>query len=566
MSLSVKFIPRQLSEIEIEVTSMGRLLRVVSIVACFFSAGMVFAQGGACPTTANYLNSTTGSLVTLASLGVKSCFYFSKSSGSDGNAGTSESSPQAHLPGMPSYTGKIKPAAGEGFILKGGDTWVASDLDLWWQWAGTSGAPIYIGVDPSWYSGSSWTRPIFTCGGASCTYTDNGSGFYSDWSGVQYVTVDNLEVTGLYEGCSSNPNYFSIYGSNNTFERIYAHGWSHAAESCGASDGSAVFSPSQCCSGGVNNVFHDNVIDGSDTSKDMMEGFGQSSTVVYNNVIRYIANGILGASNDIHSNYIGPIVLCYTTGGCHQNGIENEGPASGNYILIYNNVITGVPSGGAAKLWVGQGSGNSSSTVSYVFNNVMFNNVTGNDVNIGQEESNLGTVNIFNNTFECDTGPCTGGMTASGVTMTVNWINNHCITSSSFCINQPGGVVTVNIATSLNQTVAKANSQGYTQGSTYAWQPTSATASTVATGTVAAGTNEQSLCTTLAGINAAAGAACQYDTGYVCSYKTSNHTVSCPARQPIPRLSSWNIGAYQFASGSGNPPPAANVQTIAKPN
>ncbi|MGB6723313.1 MAG: hypothetical protein WBE72_21125 [Terracidiphilus sp.] len=534
---------------------MVKLLRFVVFTACFLSAGVAFAQGGACPTVASYLSLTTGSLVTLSSLGVTSCFYFSKSTGSDSNAGTSETSPQAHLPGMPSYTGKITPTAGEGFILKGGDTWVASDLDLYWQWTGSSGSPIYIGVDPGWPA-SGWTRPVFTCGGSACSYTANGNGFYTDQSNIQYIMVDNLEMTGLQEQCSGvNPNYFSVYGSNNTFEHIYAHGWSHATQACGATDGSAVFAPSTCCGGGLNNTFFYNVIDGSDTTEDMMQGF-LSPPIVYDNVISYVTDGILGASNDIHSNYIGPIVLCYTSGGCHQNNLQNSGPASGNYIMIYDNIITGSPAGGASKLWIAQGT-NTSSLVSYVFNNLLFNNVTGNDVNICQIGSACGTHNIFNNTFECDTGACSAPTV--GETMTVNWINNHCISSASNCINQPGAPVTVNITTSLNETVSVANGQGYTQtGTGYAWQPTS-----TSTATLAKGTNEQSLCTTIGNINTTAGIACQHETNYSCTYNTANHTVSCPNLIPTARPPAWDIGSYQV---SPVPAPTGIGDTVSSPN
>ena len=447
-------------------------------------------------------------------------------------------------------------------FLRVGIHGLPQNLDLWWQWTGNSSSPIYIGVDPTWFTGSSWTRPIFTCGGGSCSYTANGGGFYTDWSGVQYVTVDDIEFTGLYEGCSANPEYVQMYGSYDTVERSYFHGWSHAAQSCGASDGSVAISQSTCCGGGIGDVIHDNVIDGSDTTEDMMYAISGNPTTIYNNVIKYVTNGTNGSFNDAHMNWIGPIVLCYTSGGCHQNSMQNSAATSGNYILIYDNIITGNPAGGSVKLWVGQGSGSTSSTVSYVFNNILFNNVYGNDVDLGQNEANLGTVNIFNNTFECDGAGCVTGMTSSGVTMTVNWTNNHCIITSGPCVNSPGGVVAVNIASSLNQTVKTANGQGYLQGAAQAWEPaigcTPATCSTMQTGT-----SQNSTCNTLSGISATAGAACQNATGYACTYNTTNHTVSCPASTPKPvsrPLSGiWDIGAYQT---SPVPPPTNPNGTV----
>ena len=130
----------------------------------------MFAAGGTCPTASTYIIQG-GSPGTLSSAGITSCYFISKSLGSDSNNGTSESTPWAHLPGMPSCTSTCNSASltsGEGFILRGGDTWVASDLGVNWATSGASGHPIYIGIDPNWPS-SGWTRPNFTCGGANCS-------------------------------------------------------------------------------------------------------------------------------------------------------------------------------------------------------------------------------------------------------------------------------------------------------------------------------------------------------------------------------------------------------------
>jgi hypothetical protein len=537
---------------------MVRLFRAAILMACFLYAGSAFAAGGACPSGANYLNSS-GSLVTLASLGVTNCYYFSKSSGSDGNSGISESSPQAHLPGMPSYTGSITPAAGEGFILKGGDSWTASDLDLYWTWSGTSGAPIYIGVDPTWYSGGSWTRPIWTCGGASCTYTANGGGFYTDYSAVHYVTVDYIEVTGLHSSAGVYPNYFSIYGSNNTFTRIYAHGWTHATGS-NVYDNSSVFSPSTCCGGGANNQFLYNVIDGSDTTQDSMAAFFGAPATVGNNIIRYVTNGIEGATNNVHDNLFGPLVFCFVSSGCHQNAIQQAAPV-GNVTTttMYNNVITGVPSGGMVKIWTMQSSVNNGALNTYVFNNVLFNNSPGNDVDICQLGSNCGTHYFFNNTFECgndsstDTCANPGG---GGPTTVVYWTNNQCITSS-VCFTNRGVNVTATLTTNVTQTSSAGTKQGYASTTAFAFQPANDSGATAGKGG-----NLQSLCAAIAASNPAAGAACQNDTGYACSYDTSSHTVSCPERtvNARPAEAAWDIGAYQFSSSQASAPAPAAPQ------
>jgi len=501
-------------------------------------------------------------------------YYISKSLGSDSHTATqaqSKSRPWAHLPGMPSCTSNCasySPVPGDSFILYGGDTWVASDLDLYWQWSGTSSAPIYIGVDQTWYKSSvcgvSWCRPIFTCGGGPCSYTSNGDGMYTDQSEIQYVTVDNIEWTGLYQSASTGyPNYFSIYGSNNTFENNYIHGWSHDTAASGTQDNSAVFSPSTCCGGGLGNIIHDNVIDGSDTAGDSMVCFYAALDTVYNNICRHVTNGLEGSANNVHDNWIGPINLCFVTGGCHQNALFQFGPnGTATSAFIYNNLITGTTaSGGIVKLWL---SGNNANTATgYAFNNVIYNNAPGNMVNLaGHNAVNYGTWYFFNNTVECGTDSSTGSCGndsggTSGETFVFHSKNNHWITSTPPAISCTYSAC--DFVTDLTQTMTTAKGQGYTSGSAYAFQPTSASGLTEG-----AGTNERSLCTTISGLNASAGAACMADTSYACSYNTRNHTVSCPDRteNARPATPAWNIGAYEYA-GTGTPNPPTSLTATA---
>ena len=114
--------------------------------------------------------------------------------------------------------------------------------------------------------------------------------------------------------------------------------------------------------------------------------------------------------------------------------------------------------------------------------------------------------------------------------------------------------------TDLVETVATANSKGYTSSQRYAFSPTSATAPTVR-----AGTNLRSTyCTKLSVMDAAMGAACRADATYACSYKTTHHTLSCPARTANTRPSStpWDIGAYEYATRSNAEGPTDRIATV----
>jgi hypothetical protein len=176
-------------------------------VAFFFLPIACFAAGGTCPSGANYTNpaNPTGSLVTLSSLGVTSCYFVSAAGSDSSYDGTQETvsgshGPFLHSPGMENCSSNCKsagtPSAGIGVIFRGGDTYhfgnssatpyagvvtgcadngnVAGGLCLD-DVTGTSSNPIYYGFDPSWYTGGSWARPVLTADNSPCNASTVGT-------------------------------------------------------------------------------------------------------------------------------------------------------------------------------------------------------------------------------------------------------------------------------------------------------------------------------------------------------------------------------------------------------
>lgn len=594
---------------------MARLFRTAILIVFILSAKSAFAQH---------------------------TYYISKSLGSDSNtasAAQSKSTPWAHLPGMqgnngaPSYT----PVAGDSFILYGGDSWVAADIGVYYPtgWSGSSancvlpygtGATsscIYIGVDQTWYNssvcGASFCRPIFNCGGAECSAETNGSanGSYFAIFG-DYIVIDNIEMKGLCD-CTGGEGFVNVQSDHVEVRNSYFHGWTHAA---GVGNNGAAFT---CGNGScVGTAFDNNVVDGSDTTQDMMNGiFGSSVSYVYNNIFNYLVSSMVETNVDVvHDNVFENYVTSFA--GDHCNGMFLAGPFTTNNELVYNNVFRNLTScGGGVKVWLNYGQG--SSSVIYFFNNVEDNLDPSNILDTCKDQTNCGTFNLFNNTIQCGNDSsygCNGG-TISGPQMTATWKNNHWITNvqsgavSSWMsshaystgtsiidpsgyiqqattggtsgrtiptFNESGGTTSdgsvtwtntsefgiygysgavLTVATDLQQALANANGQGYNDTSeTYAFSPasncTSATCSTLS-----AGTNLQSLCTTIAGINPAAGTACQSSTTYAVGYNTTTHTVTSPALVPTvrPTSAAWDIGAYQFSgSQTQAPQPPTDLQ------
>ena len=531
-------------------------------------------------------------LVLCAPLLAQHTYYISKSiaGASDSNTSTqaqSKTTPWKHLPGMNGCTSGggcsilgsgywggccyspagYLPVAGDRFILYGGDTWVASDLGMSFDSNGTSGSPIYIGVDTSWYNsgvcGASFCRPIFNAQGSvlSSNAGRNMLNVYADW-----VTVDNIEFTGFATSGGVGSTMIVFYSPTDTLEHLYMHGWSHAGS--GDGDYSFAISGSNAIDSTPGGCVQYNVIDGSDTSQDMIGALQSFVPCVIGNVLRYVTNGIQGSNDNVHDNWIGPIVLCYDIPfDCHQNMLGNFGPALASHDFFYNNVLTnGFYYGGVEQTGSGAGLGvcaltnSACSVTTYIFNNVIFQNSPFyGSIAIGWNQSSgtgIGTYYVFNNTIECGRDgnlgtTCIGGG-AGPPSFTATIANNHIINSSGSgtgvsCLSGQ----TCTLTTDLVQSVSTANGQGYTSAETYAFSPASGSGSTVA-----AGTNKSSICTSINSVDTTAGTACQNSTGYACSYNTSNHTVTCPNDTENARGSTWDIGAYQF---SGSPAPSADM-------
>jgi hypothetical protein len=598
---------------------MARPLRFAILIACILFAGRAFAAGGACPSGANYTNPTNpnGAAVTLASLGITNCYYVA-AGGSDSNSGTSESSPWLHSPGMANCSANcaaVALSAGIGVIFRGGDTWhfgnsgatpyagvVTTCANNGDNAAGlclddinaTTGNPIYYGVDKTWFTGGSWARPILTADnslcnsgtrgtlpdGATCTGTTDSYGQPSyyvsscpyqignsnnlvDVGFSKYVIADNFELTGLCLNHVGQPggydSYFNysgaqapIYLTNN-----YIHGASHlryaAPNGQPGCTGSTVCISLNAFYGSVNNgsvgeTVTFNVVDFSD-SDPVGENLCQCGfyNVSYN-AFRYTTQALPQTLHTFHDN-----LYEYFFENGHSNLIESKESSNA---AIYNNLFRHVEnllsSGGGVFLWFGPQTG----VTDYVFDNVAYDIGALEYFNMGGVglTTNNGNYTIFNNTFQTNVnqpilrcGPPTG---------TVLDTNNHYVDDGSSYILSCNPTTT----TSLLMTNAKATSDGYTSSQTYSYSPASS-----GSPTVGAGTNEQSsYCNTLSGSSdsliQAAGTACQSDTTYACTYNSTAHAISCPARTIVARSTSWGVGAYQsYGVKAGTPTPPSNL-------
>lgn len=475
-------------------------------------------------------------------------FYVSKTNGLDTRSSAtaqSKATPWAHIPGMAGATSNAasySPNAGDDFILYGGDTWGSADLGgVNLTYSGSSGSPIYIGVDQTWFTGASWTRPIWSCQNTNC---GDSSPTLANvvWLAGNYLTLDNIEITGYqYDG---GGNIVSTYGNNITVEHMYIHGWSHTGGSCGASTNdpyALTMNWSNFAGEGTGVLFSSNVIDGSDSGDiggSYCFGGILHGNVVQDNIIRYVYNGMNGIFNVIDGNLIE--FNNTSTTGDHCNMMYPQGIWSGNIIQVSNNVVRHAVCAGGTTIFMLANSSNPSD-VAYAFNNVLYDNEVNSDkgFSIGGSSTN-GTFYYYNNTVVTAAGYCM--QNGSAGTGTAHYSNFHCISPQAIC-NFVGGTCTSD-GGNVNQTAAQADANitshfdQYTATETYAFSPVVATNSTVG-----AGTNYHSTGGITCGLYAALCSDATYPT-----YNATNHTVALRTTNLRPSSGAWDAGAYEFES------------------
>jgi hypothetical protein len=497
--------------------------------------------------------------------------YYVASNGSDSNNGTSKTTAWQHAPGMPNCTATCKstnPKAGDQIVFRGGDTWhLSAGTPLvggqWnWTWSGTSASPIYVGVDKTWFSGSTWVRPIFTGDNtpttsfvSSCAH-ETPNGFYA--SNQSYVTIDNFEWTGKCWSSGDGP--FSIYigqpnhtGSHMTVSNMYFHGWM-TCSGC-TDDGYAILGYANNPQANPISTITQNVFDGSDThcnGGNDCEGFSiyGDCTNVTNNYFHNVSNvGVCDDTITFAGNLIDGSYEPFDP-NTHGNVMEWLGynPSGTQPIYVYNNITKNVTNGETYDVAV---------TISgYVFNNVFFNN--GNGANMYMDETGKsGETGVndywYNNTLGDNTGTLRffgngNGRVWNGRT---TFQNNHIIgyspnaLSSVYNCNAGALCNITDNGSEIYQSQSAANGQGYVPSNNYA--PTAASNSTVN-----AGINATSFCNSIP--DATASAACKNGNATV-TYDSLKHAVVLPTPVPRPSSGAWDSGAYEYtASDTVNPP------------
>jgi hypothetical protein len=539
--------------------------------------------------------------------------YIDFSTGVDTNNGT-KAAPWKHSPGMPgcaSSCAAYSPAGGDQIIFKGGVTWTSASLPLSAANSGSNGNNIYYGVDSTWYTGTnsgtvntsgatvqwasgnafqangSWAGGTMTINGASYTiatvqspysltltssagtqagaaYSNalfvrpiwNGgntiAGIFNTNSGVSYITVDSIEMTGVHIAVDDAEGNIYIGGATNgniVLNNLDVHNWTTGASTNSGSGGgiyAAMF-------GGLSptNMILENSNVGNPEHGGNIGACSRGFQQIVNNYLHDCSQACLHGCSLVHDNRVNNVGNTFDpsehTNGFYADCFDQQcaGGLTSATAYIYNNYITNMGSNAnATAIYPNPGtSGVRSSVTYYVFNNI----VGGGGSDIADEidpynGSGL-TMNVYdwNNTYHVQTGgTCVNAVSRSGLNLNIVDVRNlHCIADSGGTTFNPSGSTHAASSNLILQSVSTANGQGYT--ATNGWAPNSNSGATVG-----AGTNLASNC-----------------SGALATLCYDSTAGDSRAAKPRPATGSpWDIGAYQFVGGTGGPSPATGLTGI----
>src|ERR1035437_4708890 len=150
-------------------------------------------------------------------------YYIDFANGLDSQSGNSINSPWKHHPFMQGWRGQYRHTPGDRFIFKGGVTWDSSCWRMTIAAGGTNAIRDYYGVDESWYSGVSWSRPIFD--GELAFLPTSGHMVVINAS---YLTIDNIEFKNLMVASANRGGASFIANGGKSYVTItncYLHAW-----------------------------------------------------------------------------------------------------------------------------------------------------------------------------------------------------------------------------------------------------------------------------------------------------------------------------------------------------
>ena len=489
-------------------------------------------------------------------------FYIDYASGSNKNPGTKAAPWKTH-PHMqtsasctstgsgPSYTH----SAGDHFVFKGGVTWPSQCFPLNVPAGGSANAGNdYYGVDLTWYSGSSFARPLWDMNYQPVP----GGHVFNVADDTDYVTIDNIEIryqqitgscanvcggnggSGYATQAAVNFTDFSGYTPvSHIVSNMYIHDWmTLQSTACvdflnygaGAIFGATLVTDSEIsdANGYMGSPSHHMSFGGADEQRPGMQGTEIANSKFHDTMAAAFGIRKVHDSEFYHiTSEVGGLDPCI-----HTQVIEND---DSGVDTIYNNIIhdNGGSFQSAGQLGVVIYEG----PYSTIYNNIMWSNNTSGNGHILISEDNSGpqpnaVQSTYNNILDCsgNSAGCFGTDSKTPLVGTVNLRNNIFITNSGNAIEIQQPIHTFVNSNNYIMSTSEAAKYGFVGANKY--MPTSPDPNVLGKGA-----NLSALC-----------------SGVLSNLCSDTEGAEWFGASYVSRGSTWDFGAYVLSGQEGSQP------------
>lgn len=403
-----------------------------------------------------------------------STYYIDYGAANDSAAGTSTGAAWKRHPYMTGFSGSYTHAAGDAFIFKGGVTWPAAAFPMTISAGGSSdGTRDSYRADASWYSGGSWSRPVFDF---EDTWLSSGEGILVD--GVDYITFADLDMKRhrgrwVSEGGTFGMYTMQIYGEADgiTVSNCWIRDWSLSMPWPGGSNqddgnsGGILVLPFG--SGGdeiliINNWFTQQGAAGGFVGGDALKGGG----TIWSNKFSSVCDALIGGGTVVSNVFVD--ILDATDPDLHEDVIYMTGPGT-----VANNYISN-STAAAPVIYLEPTRSSAGPATTLVFNNVTID--TGYpplSIDCSVNDASPHTIKIFNNTVEHGGSSCLRVVDRGNPLGELHVTNNFFVTSAEPYAIPAGTVEALTSGNNVTNTQAEANSVGATEANSLAVTNTS---------------------------------------------------------------------------------------------
>ena len=389
-------------------------------------------------------------------------YYIDYAGGSDANAGTSTGAAWKRHPYMTNFTGSYAHTAGDTFIFKGGVTWPAVAFPMTITAGGSADVTRdSYRADASWYSGGSWSRPVFD-------FENTWIGGYGiKVDGVDFITFSDLDIKRHRGRWISEGGYFGtytlqIYGEADsiTVSNCWIRDWSLSmpwpggANQDDGNSGGILLIPTG--TGGDDMIvrncwFTQNGAAGGFVGGDALKGGG----LIYSNRFEHVCDALIGGGTVVSNTFLA--ILDATDPDLHEDVIyiTAVSTVAGNYI---SNCTA------AAPVIYLEPTRSSVSGTTLVYNNVAFN--TGYpplSIDLSVNDGSPHTIKIFNNTVEHGGSSCLRVVDRGNPLGALHVTNNFFVTSAEPYAIPAGTVESLTSGNNVTNTASAADSVGATE-------------------------------------------------------------------------------------------------------